>query len=264
MANKKDKVQNIAKDLGQPKTAVIEQPKTLRVALEVTGVAPLIQNNFSQKAIEQMLRKHMGLSVQKEAKKPREVIEAAKIKNVDGRICVPPQAFKSAMVSAASTLKSLKKTQLRVGLLVVGSSIPITFDTELPRMDMVRTSGMTRTPDVRFRPAFHGWKARMLIEFSELFSVQTVVDLLNRAGNVGVGEWRPEKNGTFGRFVVSRNITEAKEIADVEEQCAVPLVQPQIPDWALDADIDPELLKKAFDEGSRQIEEGGAALDLDD
>jgi len=236
----------------QPKArqVVIEQPQIAEVVLEVTGTADLIQNNFGQKSVEQMLRKHMGLNVQREAKKPREALENAKIRNVADRICVPPVAFKKGMVAAASQIKTLKKTQLRTDLYVVGNSIPITYEREQARMDMVRTAGMVRQPDVRFRPSFIGWKARLAIQFGETLSVQSVVDLLNRAGKVGVCEWRPEKNGSFGTYRVSRHISSPREIEEVREECAVPLVALTIPDWAMDLEIDAQTLKKIFsDEG---------------
>jgi hypothetical protein len=133
---------------------------------------------------------------------------------------------------------------LRTALYVEGASIPITYEAMVPRMDMVRTSGMSRTPDVRFRPMFEGWKARLLIKFSDTMQVQTVIDLLNRAGSVGLGEWRPEKDGTFGTFYISRHIDDRKEIAAVVEACSHPLVQLRIPEWAMDAEISPEILKR--------------------
>jgi hypothetical protein len=240
------------------KSLVIQQPRRLVVALEVAGTASLIQNKFSQKAIEEMLRKHMGFSVQREKKKPREIIENATIRNVDGRVCVPPTAFKKAMLTAAGSLKTLKKTQLRTQLFVLGQSIPITYTDQVPRMDIVRTSGMARTPDVRFRPEFVDWKARLRIEFDDVLAVQTVVDLLYRAGSVGLGEWRPEKDGVFGTFQVTRNITDREEIEEVRQQCAVELPRPRIPEWALDADIDPDMLQQAMDDiagGRHQSEE---------
>ncbi len=226
------------------KSISIEQPMKNHVCLEIEGTAPLIQNAFPQKAIEQMLRKHMGLTVTREKKKPREVLEAATIKNLDDRVCVPPAGVKKAMLTASGTVKIMPATKLRVMLFVVGKSVPITFEKMVPRMDMCRTSGMTRAPDVRFRPSFFGWKARVLLEYAEQLDVQTVVDLLNRAGTVGVGEWRPEKSGTFGTFKISRHITDRKEIAEVEAQCATPIKGLEIPDWAMDAEIDPELLKR--------------------
>jgi hypothetical protein len=86
---KKDKIKSAAETLSKAvKSVVIEQPQVQSVVLEVTGTAPLIQNNFGQKVIEQMLRKHMGLSVQREKKRPRELLENAKIRNMEGRICI--------------------------------------------------------------------------------------------------------------------------------------------------------------------------------
>lgn len=226
---------------------MIEQPQVASVTLEVEGTSSIIQNNFGQKAVEELLKKHMALSVQREKKKPREVLENAKIKNVDGRICIPPTAFKKAMLTASTLIKGMKKTQLRIQLFIYGLSIPITYSDEVPRMDMVRLAGIGRTPDVRFRPMFENWKARLAIQFADQLSIQSVVDLLNRAGRVGVGEWRPERDGTFGTFRVSRHISDPKEIEEVHRECSSSLISLKIPDWALDMDIDPTVLRKMFD-----------------
>lgn len=238
---------------------VIQQPTILSISLEVEGTADLIQNRFSQKAVEEMLRKHMGISVQREKKKPREVLEDATIYNTDRRVCVPPTAFKSAMIAAASQLKGLKKTELKTVLFVQGNSIPITYREMLPRMDMTRLSGIGRTPDVRFRPSFQDWKARMTIQFGDTLSVETVVDLLNRAGRVGVGEWRPQRNGTFGTFRVSRHIDNPQEIGEIEAECAVPLIPLRIPDWALDLSIDPSILQEIFKDANAEAAESIAS-----
>lgn len=236
--------------MGINQSVIIEQPNTLFVSVEIKGTAPLIQNKFSQKAIEEMLRKHMGLSVQREKKIPSECIERATVYNSAGKVCIPPTAFKKAMLTASTQVKSLKKTQLRTSIFIVGNSIPITFSRMVPRMDMVRTSGIGRTPDVRFRPAFEDWTARLTIEFSDVLPPQTVVDLVNRAGTVGVGEWRPERDGTFGTFVISRNITEAKELNEVRRQCAVTIPALTIPEWAMNAELTPEILSKIASSGN--------------
>lgn len=225
-------------------SAVIEQPVILSVALEVTGNAPLIQNKFPQKVLEEMLKKHMGLSVPKEKKIPSECIERATIKNEDGKICIPPTAFKKAILTAAGGIKGLKKTELRTSIFIEGGSIPIKYSKVTPRMDMVRTSGMGRTPDIRFRPSFEDWSARMIIIFSDSIPVQTIVDLLNRAGNVGVGEWRPEKDGVFGTFHVSENITNSKEIDQIRKSCRSQIPSLVIPEWAMNVELSPEILKK--------------------
>lgn len=245
------------------KSVVIAQPKVLSVALEIEGTAPIIQNAFSQKAVEQMLRKHMGIRVEREKKKPRECIENATVRNQKGEVCIPPTAIKMAMLSAATGDKALKKTTLRTSLFIEGQSIPLKYEKMEPRMDMVRTAGINRQPDVRFRPMFVNWKARISILFSDQFAVQTVVDLLNRAGTIGIGEWRPEKNGTFGTFRVSRHISDKEELKQVRDECDVGLVPITIPEWAMDADIDPALLDKLA-RGGVPSEDGEEESEQDD
>ncbi len=241
-----DQIKDATKTAGATAEKIsIKQPEIMSLAFEVQGTNDLIQNNFSQKSIEQMLRKHMGLTVTRETKKPREVIEQAKILNIKKEICLSPVAFKSAMIAAASTVKSVKKTQLRIGMFVEGNSIPITYDSMEPRMDIVRVGGASKVPDVRFRPSFLGWKARLVVQYSaDVYNAATVVDLLQRAGTVGVGEWRPEKNGTFGTFRVIRHIDNPKEFVEVRDLCATPLIRPTIPEWALDAELDVTALSK--------------------
>jgi hypothetical protein len=226
------------------KSAVIKQQDTFSVCLEIKGTASYLQNKFSQKAIEEMLRKHMGLSNVREKKIPSECVERATIKNAAEVVCIPPTAIKKAMLTASANIKGLKKTQLRSSVFIEGGSIPIKYSQMIPQMDMVRTSGMGRTPDVRFRPRFEDWSARLIILFSEMIPVQTVVDLLHRSGNVGIGEWRPEKDGTYGTFVVSRSIEDSKEVAEVRNACK-PIIPPlTIPEWALNAELTPEILAR--------------------
>lgn len=249
MATKKEKVTESIETV-KAGAIKIQRARVQSIGLEISGTSEIIQNNFSQKAVEEMLKKHMGISVERERKKPREVLENATIKNVAGAICVPPTGIKKAMLTAAGNIRGLKKTQLRTSLFVEGNSIPISFEEMVPRMDMVRTGGISRAPDVRFRPSFHGWKARLIIQFSDTMQPQSVVDLLDRAGQVGLCEWRPEKNGTFGVFRVTRHIDDMKEIAEVRIACEPRLVPLVIPAWALDAEIDPVMLRKVFDEQS--------------
>jgi hypothetical protein len=205
----------------------------------------MIQNAFTQKAVEDMLRKHMGITVLREKKVPRLCIENAKIRNTSGLNCIPSTAIKKGMLTARSLIKGITKTALQTQLFIKGNSIPFTFEREIPRMDMVRVGGMgAKIPDVRFRPEFQDWKARLVVLYSDAFKVQTVVDLLNRAGEVGVGEWRPEKSGTFGTYEVVRHIGDKEELDEVIALCEPPLVPLVIPDWAMDAEIDEKLLRK--------------------
>jgi hypothetical protein len=236
------------------------------IGFEIRGTSPLIQNAFAQKSVEQMLSKHMGRPVEKAHKVPRQVLEAACVRNEKGTICMSPVCFKSAMINAASTVKSYdrKKKVLLISFAVEGLSIPITYEVPgLPassgyraRLDVVRTSGIQRTVDLRFRPEFPGWGAQLAISFEpDILTAEGVTDLLDRAGRVGVGEWRPEKRGTFGQWEIVRAL-EPKETEKAIADSQVPLVSLQIPDWALDAEIDVETLSRLFDGTKAGVEEG--------
>ncbi|MEZ6097264.1 MAG: hypothetical protein R3C03_24075 [Pirellulaceae bacterium] len=56
---------------------------------------------------------------------------------------------------------------------------------------------------IRHRPKFNDWGCLLALEVDTemLPDVSIVQELLNIAGKIiGVGDWRPEKLGTFGRF----------------------------------------------------------------
>src|SRR3546814_17616345 len=72
-----------------------------------------------------------------------------------------------------------------------------------PREDMVRV-GMG-TADIRYRPEFPEWSILAAIKFNDsVISAEQIANLLSTAGfAIGIGEWRPERKGQFGRFTVS-------------------------------------------------------------
>ena len=79
--------------------------------------------------------------------------------------------------------------------------VPVVGEVQ-PREDMVRLNGATS--DIRFRGQVVKWEAELNISYnSSITSFDHIVNMLHAAGyGVGVGEWRPERDGTFGRFEV--------------------------------------------------------------
>jgi hypothetical protein len=120
----------------------------------------------------------------------------------------PALAFKSAAVDACSQLTGLTKVQTRGAFHVIGTQ---TDDGQLvkiegaPRMreDMVRLNGTTA--DIRYRAEFPTWKTTLSIHYNHgVFSDEQIVNLFNVAGfAVGIGEWRPARDGNWGMFQVA-------------------------------------------------------------
>jgi len=71
------------------------------------------------------------------------------------------------------------------------------------REDMVRV-GMG-TADLRYRGEFADWSAKLLVRYNaNVLSESQILNILNVAGfAVGVGEWRPERDGMSGMFHVA-------------------------------------------------------------
>ena len=60
------------------------------------------------------------------------------------------------------------------------------------------------TADLRYRGAFSSWSTELQVRYNaDIISAEQLVHLFNTAGfAVGIGEWRPEKDGSWGMFHV--------------------------------------------------------------
>lgn len=188
--------------------AELQRIKVEQAQVKIKGLSPLIMHRWSEKARKEMLDKQMKKTVKKEAKNPEEQYEASLYRMDDGSIGFPADAFKKAMIRGAKQL-GMVMTDARTSFFVHGTYctrddrelVPITGEVQ-PREDMVRIAG--GTSDIRFRGQIMSWEATLSISYnSSVTSFDHIVNMLQAAGyGVGVGEWRPEKDGIFGRFEV--------------------------------------------------------------
>ncbi len=197
-----------------PKAAAakVEKPVTLielerkRIQLTVIGITPLIVHAWSKKATQEMEDSQQKKAKKgREAKDPEEQFRGCLYIDDQGRNCFPARAFKKAMVSATTSIddKRFPKTKIRQAIFVLGDLLPITHPYEPDmRTDHVRLNGTTA--DIRYRPEFKEWEIVLDIDYNAaVVTADQVVNLVNLAGfAVGVGEWRPEKDGNNGRFRV--------------------------------------------------------------
>lgn len=172
-----------------------------QVTFHLIGDSPLIVHAWSEKAKRQMLDKQMKKATKaKEAKDPEADYEACFYKTDAGAYGFPAIGVKAAMVSACRFVDA-KMTVMR-GAFHIDCEMLEVIGTPRPREDMVRV-GMG-TADIRYRPEFPEWRIPVTIKFNaSVISAEQIANLLNAAGfGVGIGEWRPEKNGSYGRFHV--------------------------------------------------------------
>ena len=178
---------------------MLAPPRVETVHIEVVGTAPLICHRWSEKAKKQILDKQTrAASKAKQAKNPERDFEDSLYPHPDGGYGFPSVAFKAAAVRAG-TYSDMKMTFLRGAFHVTGELVPITGDPSM-REDMVRLQG--KTADIRYRGEFKEWSASVPVQVNaSVLSVEQLANLFLIAGfAVGVGEWRPERNGQYGRF----------------------------------------------------------------
>lgn len=171
--------------------------------VKLVGDSALICHAWSKKAKQQMLDKQMKKAkAGREAKDPEQDFQDSLYPLENGSFGFPAVAFKAAAVSACRYADGLKMTEARGAFHILGEMIEIDGE-PTPREDMVRV-GMG-TADIRFRGEFKKWSAVLPLRINTLaLSVEQVVNLFNLAGfGVGVGEWRPEKDGSYGMFHVA-------------------------------------------------------------
>ncbi len=178
------------------------------VTMRIVGTAPLIQHQWSEKAKKMMRDKHAGKKTKtRDVRDPRQEYKEATYFNKAGDYCIPAMALKGSIIAAAHKDLGIEKTLVKKSLfLVCDDEKLIPMDCDEPDMveDMVRVG--QGSADLRYRPYFHRWSVDLKFEIdAELLTVDTLCVLVNRAGfGVGIGEWRPEKGGEYGRFEIDR------------------------------------------------------------
>ena len=201
--------------------------------IRIVGDTPLIVHAWSEKAKRMMLEAQQGKKQgkQKPMRSPLDdFIQAAywltpKPEYPDGaddetitaafdaaveagaRWGFPVTAIKQATAAAAYRLNWVKN-QMGIrgalffesdenGLVEIKGSVPVI------REDMVKV-GMG-TADLRYRPQFNNWYIDLDVKYNECLGIswENMLNAINAAGFVcGLGEWRPERDGDFGRYHV--------------------------------------------------------------
>jgi len=176
------------------------------MVVPLLGTTPLLVHRFSEKAKRQMLDAMQGKKSPKVAKDPQAEYEAAFYKFADGGYGFPVIAFKAATVGGARFYSAVTMRELKQYIFVRGevgvdgqSLVRIDGEPHL-REDVVRVG--RGGSDLRYRPEFTTWRTDLTITYvTSALTRNSVLSLLDAGGmGVGVGEWRPERDGDFGTY----------------------------------------------------------------
>lgn len=183
----------------------IAEPKFLNMIVEIVGKSPLICSNGKQ-AVDELIaqeRKPEGARTKRGPRDREKAFRSSLYEMGPGVYGFPATGIKRAVRDAGTRFTDEKGTHISGALQILTDFVQIEGDEPYMREDYVRHGG--RTPDLAFRACFENWRMHVPIRVnSEVISEAQALTLFNLAGfAIGIGAWRPEKNGTFGQFEVT-------------------------------------------------------------
>lgn len=180
------------------------------VAIE--GVSPLLQHRFGEEAeqSEQTRAQH------REELTPRDKAEQVAYRNPEGFLYLPGAAIARMLREAGGAHK--ERGSRRSIKYVIPAAVIVLEDT-IRLLSPIRrglknyevdsrpvTIPATKGRIMRHRPRLDKWACEFSLEIDTgLVSAQLVHQLLEEGGRrLGVGDFRPEKGGPFGRFAITK------------------------------------------------------------
>lgn len=163
------------------------------VNLTIEGITPILMNRFIE---ESEIKLSSGTS-------PREQAEKKAYRNKDtGELEFPCQNMMACVIEAGKFFTQ-KTSLIPAGVQVLGLTTPFgTKDFEVDSRSVVIPS--TRGRIMCHRPRIDEWQLTFQLYIDEgMFEPKLVREVIDRAGKIiGLGDYRPQCKGSFGRFVV--------------------------------------------------------------
>jgi hypothetical protein len=191
--------------------------KSLKV--KITGISPLLMHSDrGANKLDPLVRAHKELTSKK---KKTEEDDAAIAKSEymlalylgkNNQPVMPTQNIRATIIEGARQNKRGK--DIESGTIILESSVPLEYkgpkDPEklfqTPEFVDARGVVVQRARIMRYRPCFPEWSCQVEINYdpAKIDEADLLLSLENAGKYVGLGDFRPGKKGTFGRFEVAK------------------------------------------------------------
>lgn len=169
---------------------------------KIRGITPLLMNKPEAYGFDvQWVERKASEDWEKEALKKLYV-------DAEGVIYQPATHLERALMEAGKKVKVKGQGKATYSKLF-GSMIEV-VEFEIPHLitayDIHKSLVVvpaTKGRIMRYRPRFPEWELKFHISYEEEIPAEAIKESLELAGKyVGIGDWRPEKKGKFGKFQV--------------------------------------------------------------
>lgn len=196
------------------------------INITIRGVTPLLMHAFTDEAQMSASSGSRTSSAASDRGTPREVAETHVYKAADGETVIIPQPNIAGCIISAGRFFKNGKSKITTQKTSLIPAAVFFDDTEFP-LDHEGWSVDTRAVRIpstggriqRHRPIFDPWGVTFSVTLDTVtISERLFREIVDAAGKmVGLGDFRPETKGPFGRFVVtswdSRDASEELPIA---------------------------------------------------
>lgn len=174
-----------------------------KIKVTIEGTTQILFNRFRDVEIEGKSKKRTGAMAEHEIEDKLYLDEKKKPQ-------LPAVYIKNAITEAAKQFKIVGKGKSTYSK-IVASTVdiePFYINLEAKDYGVFRISAvnpMTKGRMMTERPKFEKWKASFQIILNDpAVPISVINEILEHAGKyVGVGDWRPEKKGIFGKFMIA-------------------------------------------------------------
>lgn len=173
-----------------------------KIEVEIKGQSPYLMHKFGEDEADIKGKKSIA------EKDYASEVEKALYRSPEGEIYVPSAQIKGCLIEAGKNFKVAGKGKSNYSKLF-GAFLIVEPDT-IPMVNQewitdARAVVIQRARIIRYRPKFMEWGLKFTLTIMEdEIPVETVKNALDHAGNyVGIGDFRPQKKGSFGRFIVT-------------------------------------------------------------
>ncbi len=179
----------------ESKKIKFERIKLSKIDVHIRGISPLLVNNFDSESFENPQGKH--------EKDEKVLFERSLYPKQNGHHVFPSRGLQKSMINAAHTfVPSIQKKRTK-GLMIPEEWIAIEGNEPRIRIDFGNNREKGKVKIVRGE--FPEWEMKFQVVFDPngKISIAQIYHLIDAAGHfVGIGAWRPEREGIFGRFEV--------------------------------------------------------------
>ncbi len=177
------------------------------VSVRIEGITPLLMHRF---AVEVCLDPKLSKSKKKDQKKTEDDVESYLYMNEDGKLVQPATHIIGALKRAGTKFqitgqgKLTYKNLLGSGAVIINPDM-ILHETQKWEIDR-RAVIVNQSRIIRERPMLSKWALSFDMEIDDdEIPVHTAHEILGYAGKrVGIGDYRPDRGGPFGRFMITK------------------------------------------------------------